>query len=144
MERRRRSGPGAAAAAAVRVADPRLDVARGTVAVEYGPLVYCMEAVDNPGHRLDDLTIDTAIAPKVAPVDGTLGHVATIRIGGRIRPRTGASWWPYSLAGAPARRRVAHASTSRVDHHAILDVLLDDVRPCGRMVTPCRHITAPN
>jgi len=85
------------------VADPRLDVARGTVAVEYGPLVYCMEAVDNPGHRLDDLTIDTAIAPKVAPVDGTLGHVATIRIGGRIRPRTGASWWPYSLAGAPAR-----------------------------------------
>ena len=63
------------------VADPRLDVARGTVAVEYGPLVYCMEAVDNPGHRLDDLTIDTAIAPKVAPVDGTLGRVATIRIG---------------------------------------------------------------
>jgi uncharacterized protein len=63
-----------------------------------------MEAVDNPEQRLDDLTIDTGIAPKVAPVDGTLGGgVATIRIGGRIRPRTGASWWPYSLAGAPAR-----------------------------------------
>jgi uncharacterized protein len=85
------------------VADPRLDVARGTVAVEYGPLVYCMETVDNPGHRLDDLTIDTAIGPKVAPVDETHRRVATIRIGGGIGPRTGASWWPYSLAGAPAR-----------------------------------------
>jgi uncharacterized protein len=85
------------------VADPRLDAARGAVAVEYGPLVYCLEAVDNPGHRLDDLTVDTAVAPKVASVDGTLGAAATIRTAGRVRPRTGASWWPYSLAGAPAR-----------------------------------------
>jgi uncharacterized protein len=85
------------------VADPRLDVARGAVAVEYGPLVYCLEAVDNPGHRLDDLTVDTAVAPKVAAVDDTLGGVATVRTAGRVRPRTGASWWPYSLAGAPAR-----------------------------------------
>jgi DUF1680 family protein len=84
-------------------ADARLDVARRAVAVEYGPLVYCLEAVDNPRHRLDDLTVDTAVAPKVAPVVGTLGRVASIRIAGRVRPRAGASWWPYSLAGAPAR-----------------------------------------
>jgi len=64
--------------------------------------VYCLEAIDNPGHRLDDLTIDTAIAPKVLAVEGTLGGAATIRTAGRVRPRTGASWWPYSLAGAPA------------------------------------------
>ena len=49
------------------VADPRLDAARGAVAVEYGPLVYCLEAVDNPGHRLDDVTVDTAVAPEVVP-----------------------------------------------------------------------------
>jgi len=84
------------------VANPRLDATRGAVAVEYGPLVYCLEAVDNPGHRLDDLTIDTAIAPKVLAVDGTLGGAATIRTAGRVRPRTGASWWPYSLVGVPA------------------------------------------
>jgi DUF1680 family protein len=83
------------------VADPRLDATRGAVAVEYGPLVYCLEAVDNPGHRLDDLTVDSAVAPRVLPVDGTLGAAATIRIAGRVRPRTGASWWPYRLAGAP-------------------------------------------
>ena len=84
------------------VADARLDAARGAVGIEYGPLVYCLEAVDNPGHRLDDVTIDTAVAPKVAPVDGTLG-AATIRSAGRVRPRAGASWWPYSPAGAPVR-----------------------------------------
>ena len=82
--------------------DPRLDAGRGAVAVECGPLVYCLEAVDNPGHRLDDLTIDTATAPEVVPVDGPLGAVATVRARGRVRPRTGPSWWPYSRAGVPA------------------------------------------
>jgi DUF1680 family protein len=84
------------------VADRRLDAARGAVAVEYGPLVYCLEAVDNPGHRLDDLTIDTVVPPEVVPVDGSLGGIATIRTGGRVRPRTGASWWPYGRASVPA------------------------------------------
>ena len=84
------------------VADPRLDAVRGTVAVEYGPLVYCLEAVDNPGHRLDDLSVDTTVAPEVLAVDGTLKGVAIIRTGGRVRPRTAASWWPYRLASAPA------------------------------------------
>ena len=84
------------------VADPRLDAARGAVAVEYGPLVYCLEAVDNPGHRLDDLTVDTGVAPEVLAVEGPLAGVAIIRTGGRVRPRTGASWWPYRLAGATA------------------------------------------
>ena len=56
------------------VADPRLDAARGAVAVEYGPLVYCLEAVDNPGHRLDDLTVDTAVAPEVLPWTGRWGR----------------------------------------------------------------------
>jgi uncharacterized protein len=84
------------------VADPRLDAARGAVAVEYGPLVYCLEAVDNPGHRLDDLTVDTAVAPEVLAGNETLRGVAIIRTGGRVRPRTAASWWPYRLARAPA------------------------------------------
>jgi uncharacterized protein len=92
------------------VADPRLDVARGAVAVEYGPLVYCLEAVDNPGHRLDDLTVDTAVAPEVAPVDAKLGGAATVQTAGRVRPRTGASWWPYSLAGASARDELGESA----------------------------------
>ena len=82
------------------VADPRLDAARGAVAVEYGPLVYCLEAVDNPGHRLDDLCVDTAVAPEVLAVEGALEGVAIIRTGGRVRrPWSRSSWWPYRPAG---------------------------------------------
>jgi hypothetical protein len=71
--------------------------------------VYCLEAVDNPRHRLDDLTIDAAVVPKVAPADETLGGAATIRTAGRVRPRTGASWWPYSFARAVARDELGGA-----------------------------------
>ena len=46
-------------------ADPRVDAARGSVALERGPLVYCLEAVDNPGQRLDDIIIDTDREPVV-------------------------------------------------------------------------------
>ena len=84
------------------VADARLDAGRGAVAVEYGPLVYCVEAVDNPGQRLDDLTTDIAVAPEVVPVDGLLGGIATLRAAGRVRPRADTSWWPYTRAAAPA------------------------------------------
>jgi uncharacterized protein len=91
------------------VADPRLDAARGAVAVEYGPLVYCLETVDNPGHRLDDLTIDTAVAAEVVPTDGPLRDTASIRIEGRVRPRTDASWWPYRPADAPTDEKPRQA-----------------------------------
>ena len=38
--------------------DPRLDATRGAVAMERGPLVYCLESADQPGLRLDDLVVD--------------------------------------------------------------------------------------
>ena len=40
------------------IADPRVDAARGCVAIERGPLVYCVESADHPGQRLDDLVLD--------------------------------------------------------------------------------------
>ena len=81
------------------VADPRLDAARGAVAVEYGPLVYCLEAVDNPGHRLDDLCVDTAVAPEVLAVEGALEGVAIIRTGGRVRR----PWSAILVVALPSR-----------------------------------------
>ncbi|HET6759709.1 MAG TPA: glycoside hydrolase family 127 protein, partial [Propionibacteriaceae bacterium] len=81
-------------------ADPRVDAARGAVALEYGPLVYCLEAVDNPGPRLDDITIDTATTPEVVPGEGLLAGVATIRTTGQVRARPNSSWWPYRPTGA--------------------------------------------
>jgi uncharacterized protein len=46
----------------------------------------------------------------VAPVDGALG-AATIRSAGRVRPRAGASWWPYSPAGAPVQDEFGESIT---------------------------------
>ena len=76
-------------------ADPRVDAARGAVALERGPLVYCLEAVDNPGQRLDDIVVDTNAAPVVERQENLLGGVTTIAVQGRRRSRPNASWWPY-------------------------------------------------
>ncbi len=75
-------------------ADPRLDAARGCVALERGPLVYCLEAVDNAGHRLDDVVIDPATAPVVGPPVAELGGVPTLEVRAAVRT-VDRSWWPY-------------------------------------------------
>lgn len=57
------------------VADPRVDAVRGTVAVERGPLVLCLESVDLPdGVALEQVRLLTT--EKLAAVgDGALAHV---------------------------------------------------------------------
>lgn len=56
-------------------ADPRIDAIRGCVALERGPLVYCLESADLPaGVELDDLTVSATVAPSlVALPDDLLG-----------------------------------------------------------------------
>ncbi|AEG42896.1 glycoside hydrolase family 127 protein [Isoptericola variabilis] len=45
--------------------DPRVDALRGTVAVERGPLVLCLESVDLPdGVALEDVRVDPSAAPR--------------------------------------------------------------------------------
>jgi len=83
-------------------ADPRLDVDRGCVAVERGPLVYCLEGVDHDGRRLDDLVLDTDEPLETAPEDGELGPVVLVRATGAVRGRPVASWWPYGSRAAVA------------------------------------------
>lgn len=76
-------------------ADPRVDAARGCVALEFGPLVYGIEAADNPASRLDDLSIDPAGPLEVGRTHPELGGIPEIRLSGRVRERSPASWWPY-------------------------------------------------
>ncbi len=92
-------------------ADPRVDTDRGAVALERGPLVYCIEAVDNPGHRLDDVIIDTGSAPVVERNAGLLGGVTTITAQATTRPRPTESWWPYS-SDAAVRADTGEPSTT--------------------------------
>ncbi|WP_375425678.1 glycoside hydrolase family 127 protein [uncultured Friedmanniella sp.] len=79
-------------------ADPRVDAARGSLALERGPLVYCLEGVDHDGHRLDDLLLDADGPLSESVEDGELGRIVRVEVAGATRPRTHGSWWPYAPA----------------------------------------------
>jgi DUF1680 family protein len=85
---------------------PRVDAVRGCVAIERGPLVYCLEQVDLPaGVELADV----ALAPGAGLREGfepdLLGGVVTVRAEG-VR-RSTAEWggWPYRDPGHRAAGR---------------------------------------
>jgi DUF1680 family protein len=89
-------------------AHPRIESTRGCVAIELGPLVYCLETADNPDGHVADLEIDTTAPLTSAWAPDRLAGVAVVR---------GAGWavdtrpWAnrlYRPVGAPpaARRRV--------------------------------------
>ncbi|MET0420001.1 MAG: beta-L-arabinofuranosidase domain-containing protein [Actinoplanes sp.] len=62
--------------------DPRADALRGCAAVEVGPLVMCAESVDQEGVPLDEVQVDTSVAPDSGAVKGR-----------RARPVD--AHWPY-------------------------------------------------
>lgn len=78
--------------------DPRVDAVRGCVAIERGPLVYCLEQADNPGGGLDDVVLDTTapLAPTARP--DLLGGVTAVVAAGHRRDLSGTPWWPYRSA----------------------------------------------
>ena len=59
-------------------AHPWIESTRGCVAIERGPLVYCVEQADNPGTRVADLQIDAAAPLHPVWEPETLGGVTTI------------------------------------------------------------------
>lgn len=93
-------------------ADPRVDAARGSVALERGPLVYCLEAVDHPGERLDDIIIDTSTKPVAVRHANLLGGVTTLAVRGLQRPRPNGSWWPYSSEASVNAASSGHATVA--------------------------------
>ncbi|MFC5002070.1 glycoside hydrolase family 127 protein [Dactylosporangium cerinum] len=53
--------------------DSRVDATRGCAAVEVGPVVMCAESVDQEdGVTLDDIQVDTSVAPEATAVKGRL------------------------------------------------------------------------
>ena len=61
----------------VTVPDPRIDAVRGCVALERGPLVYCLETADlPPGVELEEVRIDADVRP--VPIQRTDLPVALI------------------------------------------------------------------
>ncbi|MDQ0779619.1 DUF1680 family protein [Streptomyces aurantiacus] len=77
-------------------ADPRVDAVRGSVAIERGPLVHCLEHADHPGGGLDDLVIDTERSLRSVFRPELLGGVVTVEATGHRGTPPGESWWPYT------------------------------------------------
>jgi hypothetical protein len=71
--------------------DPRADALRGCAAVEAGPLVMCAESIDQQGVSLDEVEVDTSIAPEDDAVKGF-----------RVEPVDDA--WPYRSHRTRAER----------------------------------------
>jgi len=89
------------------VAHPWIESTRGCVAIERGPLVYCVEQADHPGTRIADLEIDAAAPLQSAWEPDTLDGVTVIRARGWEIDTT---VWRHRLyrplaPGPPASRR---------------------------------------
>jgi DUF1680 family protein len=64
-------------------AHPWIESTRGCVAIERGPLVYCLEQPDHPGVRLGDLEIDAGASMASNWEPDRLDGVAVVRARGR-------------------------------------------------------------
>ncbi|MEQ4719547.1 beta-L-arabinofuranosidase domain-containing protein [Nonomuraea sp. B19D2] len=81
---------------------PQLDVARGQVAVERGPLVYCLEQADHPGVIVDDLCVAGADLRDGTAVAGLPADVVPVTARGRAHVHLEEDGgFPYRTAAAP-------------------------------------------
>jgi DUF1680 family protein len=66
---------------------PRVDAVRGCLAIERGPLVYCVEEADAPaGAIVDDLRIDPAAELRALPSPDLLGGIVAVEAVGAHQP----------------------------------------------------------
>lgn len=90
-------------------AHPEIESTRGCVAIERGPLVYCLEQADHPGLRLPHLEIDAAapLVPRAA--DGPLDDAVVLGTSGFQVDTTAWShrlYRPVRPGPPPPRQRV--------------------------------------
>jgi DUF1680 family protein len=74
-------------------AHPRMDATRGSVAIERGPVVYCLEQCDHPDFPILDASIDPS-HPLREDVDHLPGAVA-VRARGAARATDGPLYQPF-------------------------------------------------
>jgi hypothetical protein len=61
--------------------DPRIDAVRGTVALERGPLVYCLEGADLPaGAELEEIAVAADVRPEAADRSDVGSGVVGLRL----------------------------------------------------------------
>ncbi len=99
--------------------DPRLDATRGTVAVERGPLVLCLESVDLP----DGTVLEQVRLPTRAEI-GAAGDGARVNARAVALPGTGDGTLPFYPVGAEPRRQEDVLAQAPADDEAGLELTL--------------------
>jgi DUF1680 family protein len=89
--------------------DPRVDAVRGCVAVERGPLVYCVEAADAPpGTELEELRWDPERSPVTVPRPDlgpeVVGVAVPLARGGAALSAGAVPYFAWANRGAGAMR----------------------------------------
>ncbi|MFZ0534309.1 MAG: beta-L-arabinofuranosidase domain-containing protein [Anaerolineales bacterium] len=65
---------------------PSVEENIGRIAITRGPLVYCLEAVDNPKVLLSEIWVNPSIQPAYEFVPDFLGGIMQLHLMGKIRP----------------------------------------------------------
>jgi len=89
-------------------AHPWIESTRGCVAIERGPLVYCLEQADHPDATVADLEIDTAAPLESSWVPGRLEGISVVRGSGWAVDAgswKGRLYRPIGRGSSAARRR---------------------------------------
>ncbi len=90
-------------------AHPHIESAWGCVAIERGPVVYCLEHADHPQVSVFDVEADTSAPLRAAHVPDLLGGVTVIRGSGAAvdtSPWNGRLYGPLGTSAAAARRPI--------------------------------------
>jgi uncharacterized protein len=93
--------------ARVTAPDARIDAIRGCLALERGPLVYCLESADLPaGVTLEDVVLEPTVRPSTAPRPDIADSVVGLVVPAIHRPAGPPSEWPYRRNGGSGVRAV--------------------------------------
>jgi DUF1680 family protein len=95
-----------------------VDADRGLIAVERGPLVYCVESVDQLGLRLDDIVIDRDSQPVIGHPAPALAGITTLRLTAEKRHHDPTSWWPYLSDGSSPESPAGRATVTAIPYYA--------------------------
>jgi uncharacterized protein len=89
-------------AARVTEPDTRIDAVRGCVALERGPLVYCLEDADLPaGVALEDVVVERRVEPRSGPRPDIAASIVGLSVAALAKTHpTDRDGWPY--VDAPA------------------------------------------
>ncbi len=98
--------------------DPRVPENRGSAAIQRGPLVYCLEAPDNPGVDLFEARLDPAQAMRCTHRSGLLGGVTVIEGAGIVPTQTEEAGSLYQPVGSRASVATRPVNLTAIPYYA--------------------------